>query len=74
MDYPKLGIYEHYKGGKYRVLGIARNRDTGEEFVLYEPLHEVPEGRFWVRLVSNWSESVEVDGKTQARFKFVSSE
>lgn len=74
MHYPLLGIYEHYKGGEYRVLGIARNRDTGEEFVLYEPLYEVPEGRFWVRPVSNWSELVEVDGKTQARFKFVSSE
>lgn len=74
MDYPALGIYEHYKGGKYRVLGIARNRDTAEEFVLYEPLYETPEGRFWVRPVSNWLEFVEVAGKTQARFKFISSE
>lgn len=74
MDYPALGIYEHYKGGKYRVLGIARNRDTAEEFVLYEPLYEAPEGGFWVRSVSNWLESVEVAGKTQARFKFISSE
>ena len=33
------GMYvEHVKGGHYQVLGIAIHTETGEEFVIYNPL------------------------------------
>ncbi|WP_420844467.1 DUF1653 domain-containing protein [Idiomarina rhizosphaerae] len=34
----KPGIYEHYKGGRYRVIDTARQSETEEWMVLYQPL------------------------------------
>ena len=31
--------YRHFKGGKYQVLMLARNADTGEEIVVYQALY-----------------------------------
>ena len=36
----RAGIYEHYEGGPYLVLGVARNDDTGEPLVVYVRLYE----------------------------------
>jgi len=36
----KLDIYRHYKGEKYRVLGIAKHSETFEDLVVYEALYE----------------------------------
>lgn len=30
------GLYRHFKGGLYRVLGIAKHSETLEEFVVYK--------------------------------------
>jgi hypothetical protein len=39
----KCGVYEHYKGKKYLVLGVARHTETGELVAVYVPLYELPE-------------------------------
>lgn len=33
--YEGPGIYRHYKGGYYRVLGVARHEGTHHKFVIY---------------------------------------
>lgn len=33
--YDGPGIYKHYKGGYYRVIGVAKHESTGEKFVIY---------------------------------------
>lgn len=43
----KLGIYEHYKGNKYQVLGVAVHSETLEELVVYKALYG--EELTWVR-------------------------
>ena len=34
-----LGLYCHYKGGQYEVLGVARHSETLEPLVVYRPLY-----------------------------------
>jgi hypothetical protein len=35
MSYVGPGIYRHYKGGHYRVLGVAQHEYTGADLVIY---------------------------------------
>ncbi|MFZ4124658.1 MAG: DUF1653 domain-containing protein [Rickettsiales bacterium] len=67
----KLGIYQHYKGPKYRVLGVVRHSETLEELVYYECLYDNPNGQFWVRPKAMFEGDVEVDGKHVKRFDWV---
>lgn len=41
------GVYRHFKGGRYRVEGVARHSETGEAYVVYRPLEG--KGQLWVR-------------------------
>jgi hypothetical protein len=66
----KLGIYKHYKGGSYQVLGVGIHSETLEEYVIYKALYG--QGLTWLRPLSMFLEEVEVKGLPQRRFKFVS--
>ncbi len=35
-----LGIYRHYKGKEYEVIGIAKHSETLEDVVVYKALYE----------------------------------
>jgi len=63
------GIYQHYKGMKYLVLGVAKHSETLEELVVYITLYENEEGPIWVRPLKMFLEDVTIDGKTQPRFR-----
>jgi hypothetical protein len=65
---PSPGIYRHYKGQHYRVLGVARHSETEEELVVYQALY----GQFglWVRPAAMFAEQVHVDGRDVPRFAF----
>lgn len=65
----KSGIYEHYKGGRYRVIDIARHSETEEWMVLYQPLYG--EQKLWVRPFDMFVETVNVNGTQVPRFQFV---
>ena len=68
---PKPGLYRHYKGRDYQVLGTARDTETEEEMVVYRYLY----GDFGlsVRPLRVFTESVVVEGKPEPRFKPVPS-
>ena len=63
---PVPGLYRHYKGNDYRVLGIARHSETLAPMVIYEELYG--EGGQWVRPAVMFMETVEVEGKRVRRF------
>jgi len=67
---PKLGIYEHFKGKLYRVIGVAKHSETLEDLVVYEALYENKLSKLWVRPLKMFSETVEKDGKKMLRFKY----
>ena len=60
------GLYRHFKGNLYRVLGVARHSETLEELVVYQSCAEA--GQLWVRPLSMWNETVERDGQKMHRF------
>ena len=64
------GIYRHFKGGRYEVIGVAKHSETLEEMVVYRALYG--DGGIWVRPISMWEELVEHEGKIQPRFSLES--
>ena len=60
------GIYRHFKGNKYEVLGVAKHSESGEELVVYRALYG--EGGLWVRPLTMFVEEVPWKGKRQPRF------
>ncbi len=65
----RLGCYRHYKGGEYEVIGVARHSETLEPLVVYRPLYN--ETGWWIRPYSMFFGLVEVDGRNQPRFAFL---
>lgn len=65
----KKGIYRHFKGNMYEVVGMALHSETVEEMVIYKALYG--EGKTWVRPLSMWDEEVNFEGKKVKRFTFV---
>lgn len=63
------GIYRHYKGQSYRVLGIARHSETEEELVVYQALYG--DHGLWVRPATMFAETVELEGEPIPRFALV---
>ncbi len=74
MEEIKPGIYQHYKGKYYKVLGIARHSETLEEFVVYQALYDSEEfgkNAFWIRPKKMFLEKVFKDGKPVPRFRYI---
>ena len=65
----KPGIYEHYKGNRYELIGIANHSETLEKMVVYRALYG--EGELWVRPASMWDETVISDGREVRRFRYI---
>ena len=63
------GRYQHYKGNDYTVIGVARHSETLEELVVYRA--EYGERGLWVRPAAMFQETVDVDGVTMPRFRWV---
>lgn len=69
MNDIKKGRYKHFKGGEYEVIGLAKDSETLEEFVVYKALYG--EKMLWIRPVSMFLDTKEVDGHTVPRFKLI---
>lgn len=65
----KLGLYEHYKGARYQVLGICRHSETLEKMVVYQAFY----GGYglWVRPLQMFTGTIVQDGQEVPRFKFI---
>jgi hypothetical protein len=65
----KKGLYRHYKGGEYEVLGVVRHSETEEYLALYRPLYG--ERALWVRPLEMFTGSVELAGESVPRFEWL---
>ena len=69
MDLIIGGVYEHYKGKKYCVVGVAKHSETVEDMVVYRQLYG--EHGLWVRPKNMFLENVEVEGQEVPRFRLI---
>lgn len=78
MTKPKIdtGIYRHYKGNLYQVLGLVRHSETQEWLVLYQPLYidEPVSEKLWVRPAAMFTELVLVSGEYLPRFSLLNTQ
>ena len=65
----QAGVYRHYKGNTYQVIGIAKHSETEEDLVVYRALYG--EFELWVRPLEMFLGKVEIRGKSVPRFKLV---
>jgi hypothetical protein len=67
------GFYEHFKGKRYEVIGLARHSETLEPMVVYKALYKgnFPEGSLWIRPWAMFTESVKAGDKLVPRFRYL---
>jgi hypothetical protein len=64
----ELGLYKHYKGNIYKVIGIAKHSETLEEMVVYKATYQADGENLWVRPKTIFLESIEVNELITKRF------
>lgn len=66
------GIYKHYKGKEYQVIGIGYDEATMNKVVIYKALYPIAElggdGVLFVRSLTNFCEEVDREGTIVPRF------
>jgi hypothetical protein len=74
----QAGIYKHYKGGYYQVLGIAQHTETKVNMVVYISLGATQPGpRMRVRPLTGdegFNTAVLIDGLPRNRFSYIGCE
>ncbi|MBL7934870.1 MAG: DUF1653 domain-containing protein [Bacteroidia bacterium] len=68
-----LGLYKHYKGNIYEVIGVARHSETLEYLVVYKATYQQEGDNLWVRPLVMFEEIVIVDGVERKRFEKINS-
>lgn len=68
------GVYEHYKGAHYLVLGGGRYDPTDEQVVIYVRLYSRPGWPLSVRPWIDFFAEVEHEGRRVPRFRFVGAQ
>ena len=66
------GLYRHYKGKDYRVLGKARHSETLEDLIVYQALYG--DYGVWVRPAAMFFENIDVKESATPRFTKIEEE
>ncbi|WP_317899186.1 DUF1653 domain-containing protein [Aurantibacillus circumpalustris] len=62
------GLYKHYKGKIYEVIGVAKHSETLEEMVVYRAMYQEEGKNLWVRPRIMFQEKIIIDGIEMPRF------
>lgn len=68
----ETGIYEHYKGERYEVIGLCHHSETLEPLVIYRSLYDCPTYgnlALWVRPYEMFTGTIIIENKEIKRFK-----
>lgn len=69
MPQIKLGLYQHYKGKKYKLIGLAKHSETLENLVIYQA--QYGKKQIWARPIKIFQEKILVKNKKIPRFKLI---
>jgi len=64
-------IFEHYKGKRYKILGVSCHSEDLTWYVVYETLYDNPVSRIWHRPLDMFLGMHEVNGVVVERFRRV---
>ena len=62
------GIYKHFKGDYYLLVDVAKNSETGEDYVVYRKLYE--DCALWVRPLEMFLEEVDHEKYPEVEQKY----
>ena len=65
----ELGLYKHYKGSIYEVMGVAKHSETLEELVVYKATYQPDGNNLWIRPLTMFMETIIIDGAEKKRFE-----
>lgn len=63
----KIGKYQHFRGGIYEVIGLAKHSETLEELVIYRG----EQGDLWARPTINFLATIKIDNQEVPRFRYL---
>ncbi len=63
------GIYKHYKGGLYHIIGLATHTETKELLVIYKS----EDGELYARPEHIFFEKLHINKKVIQRFELIES-
>lgn len=66
----KDGVYRHFKGNEYVIIGFGKCSETKQILVIYKR-HGERGSEIWVRPAAMFAETITRDGQTFPRFAFV---
>jgi hypothetical protein len=66
---PVPGLYRHFKGNLYEVLGVATHSENSERLVVYRPCYG--ERALWVRPLEMFTGEVDTPAGRVPRFRRV---
>jgi hypothetical protein len=62
----KKGVYRHFKGKVYEVLGIGTHSETEKKFVVYKASYG--RKKIWVRPIKMFADKVDIGSEKIKRF------
>ncbi len=71
MSHPTPGVYRHFRGKEYDLIGVARHSETLEELVIYRARYDSEEfgpNPIWARPLASFLETVQTPDGEVRRF------
>jgi hypothetical protein len=68
VPFIELGIYQHYNGNKYEVIGVALDSQNLQPMVIYRPLYQ-SKVSMWARPYDMFVGTVLIGANEVSRFK-----
>ena len=63
------GLYKHYKGNIYEVIGVAKHSETLKDMVVYKATYQTEGENLWVRPLEMFFETILINGLEVKRFE-----